>query len=58
MRRCKAHTGCVQTILLASLLLMVKHKASKEVKLGKLMDTFKKVMSKRRMQIDASVIIS
>ena len=45
------HTPLQQKILLASLLLMVKHKASKEVKLGKLMDTFKKVMSKRRMQI-------
>ena len=43
-------TPLQQKILLASLLLIVKHNKSKDVKLGKLMDTYRKVMHKRKMK--------
>ena len=43
------NTPLQQQILLASLLLIVKHGRVKEVTLGKLVDTYRKVMKKRRM---------
>ena len=52
------HTPQHQKILLATLLLMVKHRRSKEVTMGKLIDTYKKVMKKRTMKAepDASCV--
>ena len=52
------HTPQEQKILLATLLLMVKHRSCKEVTMGKLIDTYKKVMKKRSMKAepDASCV--
>ena len=46
------NTPLQQQILLASLLLILKHGRVKEVTMGKLVDTYRKVMKKRRMSAE------